>query len=512
MVGAPHQQQWHCEVANLAATEALARTVAAALRPGDLLTLGGGLGAGKTSFARALIRALSNAPDLEVPSPTFTLVQSYEAPLAPIVHADLYRVEQPGELDSLGWNDIDERAILLVEWAEKAGTDLAPDRLDIAFHLVPEAGEHRRILLTGHGGFAPRLAMLRATHQVLEAAGWREGQRHHLQGDASTRAYERLLRPTTGETAILMIAPRRPDGPPVRGGRPYSQIAKLAEDVRPFVAIGRGLCERGFSAPVIHAADLDAGLLVLEDLGSEGVAVDGAPVEERYVEAVQALAALHALDLPATLPVNERETHRIPAYDLEALLMEAELLLDWYLPHQGQHALSMSARVAFTDLWAGTLTPVLAGPLTWTLRDYHSPNLIWLEGRAGIARVGIIDFQDCVLGPAAYDVASLAQDARLDVPDALELKLLGAYVRARRAADPTFDTAGFARDYAVMGAQRATKILGIFARLNHRDGKPQYLRHLPRIERNVKRCLDHPALAELKHWYETNLPVLYRDR
>ncbi|HRJ70034.1 MAG TPA: phosphotransferase, partial [Beijerinckiaceae bacterium] len=185
------------------------------------------------------------------------------------------------------------------------------------------------------------------------------------------------------------------------------------------------------------------------------------------------------------------------------------LMPDWYLPHKGHHALSATSRIAFIDLWSALLQPLLAGPGTWLLRDYHSPNLHWLADREGIRRIGLIDFQDALYGPAAYDVVSLLQDARVDVPDAMELRLLSHYARLRRQEDPAFDMAGFAQAYAVLGAQRATKILGIFARLNRRDHKPGYLRHLPRIERNVVRCLAHPALAELRQWYAANLPDLF---
>ena len=142
----------------------------------------------------------------------------------------------------------------------------------------------------------------------------------------------------------------------------------------------------------------------------------------------------------------------------------------------------------FLAIWRELLAPILASPTTWTLRDYHSPNLHWLAQREGLARIGLIDFQDAVIGPPAYDLASLLQDARVDVPDDLEMRLAALYVRRRSAADPDFDAERFAAAYAAMGAQRATKILGIFARLDKRDGKPQYLappaahRALPRQE------------------------------
>jgi aminoglycoside/choline kinase family phosphotransferase len=140
------------------------------------------------------------------------------------------------------------------------------------------------------------------------------------------------------------------------------------------------------------------------------------------------------------------------------------------------------------------------------LRDYHSPNLLWLKDRADIARVGVLDFQDAVIGPAAYDVASLLQDVRVDIPESLEVALLSRYVRARLTSEESFDAASFAKLYATLAAQRATKVLGIFARLDRRDGKPQYLHHLPRIWGYLQRSLAHPALRALKAWYAANVP------
>jgi aminoglycoside/choline kinase family phosphotransferase len=311
-----------------------------------------------------------------------------------------------------------------------------------------------------------------------------------------------------GDSLILMNAPRRPDGPPVRGGRPYSAIAHLAEDVKPFVAMARALRERGLSAPQVHAADLNEGLLLLEDLGTEGVVAGDppAPIEERYAAAVDVLVELHRQPALGTLPVAPGVDHRLPPYDLDAFLIEAELLIDWYLPYRGTSA-SGNARSEFDGLWREALGRAYDFPPTWVLRDYHSPNLLWLPEREGIARIGLIDFQDAVMGPAPYDLVSLLQDARVDVPDPLEIALLGRYVKARLGADPDFATTGFVQLYVTLGAQRATKILGIFARLDKRDGKPQYLRHIPRIWRYLRRALIHPAMTDLKAWYDAHVPL-----
>jgi aminoglycoside/choline kinase family phosphotransferase len=190
---------------------------------------------------------------------------------------------------------------------------------------------------------------------------------------------------------------------------------------------------------------------------------------------------------------------------MDAFLIETELLLDWYLPRY-QSPIAEANRPAFETLWREALQPALATPATWVLRDFHSPNLLWLPDRSGPARIGLLDFQDAVIGPEAYDLASLLQDARVDVPEHMEIDLLGRYVRARRAADPNFDTTRFAQIYAALAAQRATKILGIFARLERRDGKPQYLHHIPRVWGYLQRSLAHPSLTAASSWYKAHVP------
>ncbi len=503
------QAAWIVTLPDHASTEDFARVLSEELKPGDLVTLSGGLGAGKTTLARALVRVLAGDPELEVPSPTFTLMQVYDGQLFPIVHADFYRLSGGYELVELGWEEMTENAVALVEWPERADDALKSERLDIHLDFAPGGGAQGRVaMLTGTGGFASRLQRLKAFRNLVERCGWTDAVRMPMQSDASViRSYERLVKPN-GETALLMISPPRPVGPPVRRGKPYTTIAKLAETVHAFVAMDKGLRALGFSAPYIYGEDLDTGLLLIEDLGSETVVDENGPIPERYAEATRLLVQLHSTELPQVLPVGDGIEHPIPPYDLEALLIEVELLADWYVPHIIGTQLSGSARAEFVNLWTETLGEILAAPTTWTLRDFHSPNLIWLPEREGLQRVGLIDFQDATLGSPAYDVASLLQDARVTVPADLELKLIGLYARERKSADPTFDVSGFARAYAIMAAQRATKILGIFARLDRRDGKPHYLKHLPRIEAYLTRNLAHPALAKLKGWYETYLPRL----
>lgn len=500
---------WSLSLEDESGTLALAHELVAILRPDDLVTLTGDLGAGKTAFARAAIRALADDPALEIPSPTFTLMQVYQSPLCPIVHADLYRLKDAADLAQLGWDEAAEGALVMVEWADRVGDQLPEDRLDVTFRIALKRGDSARdVVVTGYGTFAPRLARARAIHALLAASGWSNAVRTFMLGDASSRAYERLLKPD-GKCAILMISPPRPDGPPIRFGKPYSAIARLAENVTPFIAVDLALRAQSLSAPEIYATDLNAGLVILEDLGSLGVVDHNGPIPDRYAESVSVLAALHARRLPEVLFVSDAATYQIPHYDLDAMMIEVELLLEWYAPSPALKPIASGAQARFINLWKALLGEIVTAPCTWTLRDFHSPNLIWLPQRDGLRRVGIVDFQDCVLGAPAYDVVSLLQDARVTVSEELELRLLSHYARKRREQDAEFDMAGFARSYAALGAQRATKILGIFARLERRDNKPQYLAHLPRVERYLVKDLAHPALAELKAWYEEHLPNLF---
>ncbi len=355
---------------NEQATRRLAIDIATILEAGDLITLSGDLGAGKTAFARALIRAVAGDDAIEVPSPSFTLMQVYELPRFPIVHADLFRLSGSSELAELGFEDLPENAVTLLEWPDRAANYLPTDRIDISLMLAPHLGEEvRNARITAYGKLTVRVEHMITLHQFLAASGFGEADRRRMQGDASTRIYERLILPD--RNAIFMNAPRRPDGPPVRDGKPYSAIAHLAEDVTPFVAIAKGLRDRGFSTPQILNADLAKGLVVLEDLGDERVVTDDppSPIEERYACAIDVLAELHRQELPDVLPVSPGIDYRIPRYDMEAFLIEAELLLEWYLPRLGV-GVTMPMRESFLNRWRLVLQPALESPPTWVLRDY----------------------------------------------------------------------------------------------------------------------------------------------
>lgn len=479
-----------------AATVALAEDVAMCLAPGDVVALSGGLGAGKTTFARALIRAVADEPRLEVPSPTFTLVQTYTQGRLPIAHFDLYRLAGPGELDEIGLDEALLTGAALIEWPERAGARLPANRLDIAFAI---AGEARTAVVSGSPEVMERLARSRDIRAFLSRVGWGGAERRHLQGDASTRRYERVRR--GGNTAVLMDWPVA-NAPAVLDPR----IIFRARDSRAFIAVDLALRGLGLSAPEIYAAEIEAGLLLLEDLGTEGILRDGAPDPERYRTAVDVLAMLHAGPRPAELPLPGGATHPLPTFTAEAFAIEVGMFLDWYMPQVTGAPVAAEARDEYIAIWREIIARLANKERGWVLLDYHSPNLLWLGERAGLARLGIIDFQDLMVGPSAFDVASLCQDARVTVTPGLEQELRGHYVARRQAAGPGFDAGTFDEAYAILAAQRATKNLGVFARLAVQAGKPGYLKHMPRLREYLERSLAHPVLNRYALWYRTHVP------
>jgi tRNA threonylcarbamoyl adenosine modification protein YjeE len=479
------------------ATVLLGQDIAATLRNGDVLALQGDLGAGKTTLARGLIRALAADPELEVPSPTFTLVQSYETRI-PIQHFDLYRLSSVEELDELGFDEAGKQGIAIVEWPEKAGDHLPGGTI---FIELRHEGEGRRAIITGPQAALIRIERSFAARNFLDRTGNANADRAPFSDDASARRYE-TVSAGNSPSRILMDSPRLVLGRPIRGGKPYAEIAHTAQTATAFVAIARMLKAGGVTVPEIFEQDLDQGFLLVENLGT-GNFLDksGQPVPERLVAAAELLAAMHARKWPDEAEAAPGIVHRIPPFDRDAMLIEVELLLDWYVPAVYGKPANDSLRKDFTSAWDRLLDRLDGKQCGFMHRDFQSPNIIWRGDRSGHDRLGIVDFQDGLIGPTAYDVASIALDARVTMTPELENIVVDAY-RAARHAQGGFNAEDFAEAYAIMAAQRNSKILGIFVRLDRRDGKPFYLRHLPRIRDYLRRVLAHPSLAELRVLYE----------
>lgn len=345
--------------------------------------------------------------------------------------------------------------------------------------------------------------------EFLKEAGWGKADAAALAGDASTRSYQRLR--LNGRPAVLMIAPPGAEAaacPPganeaARRALGYNAMARLAgPNLNAFTSLSKALRATGLSAPEVYAADPAAGFALLEDLGDDLFARVAGKVEEEtlYRAAIDALIRLHESGAQAP----KSDDYAMLDYDVLALEAEAALLMEWYWPLKKGAPASDDLMTEYLSSWRNFLGGLTA-PHVYVLRDYHAENLLWLPERSGVEKVGVIDFQDALFGHAAYDIVSLLEDARRDVAPDLAEKMIAYYMGFRGQA---FDAQGFQRDYAILAAQRNAKILGIFARLAKRDGKPRYLDLLPRVEAHFARDLAREDAAPLRAFFAKHLPEL----
>jgi N-acetylmuramate 1-kinase len=355
--------------------------------------------------------------------------------------------------------------------------------------------------------------------EFLNSAGWSNAAREPITGDASARNYFRLHQ--DNHSAILMDASRN------------------LESVAPFIQISLHLLQLGFSAPAILARNDKNSLLLLEDFGDSTFArlLDsqpesiskkehapgragsplpavrksddhGAPglsrhsqataevtrptnAEMLYTLATDVLIALH--QHPKAIPAGLRSYHP------EKMLADIELFLEWRTP-----PISEAGKAEFRTVWREVLPVAHQIPASLLLRDYHVANLMWLPDREGVRQAGLLDFQDAYQGPITYDLVSLLEDARRDIPDTLREKLVARYL----AKSPALDRKAFETSMAILAALRHTRVLAIFERLSRREGKHDYKQlHSPRVERLLQRALRHPMLAGVKRWMERNAGV-----
>ena len=490
---------------NEAASSALASDLARIVTKGDCLALDGDLGLGKSSFARALLRARAEDPFLEVPSPTFTLMQDYafeaEQGSLTIGHFDLYRISDVEELFEIGLEESWQTGCALIEWPDRAEELLPESTLWLHFELAE--GDTRRLTLSGPGLWADRLSRLCPKRAFLNAAQWGDAVIRPLKGDLSPRSYDRVLRSQgsldSPSSAILMDMPARAPGPELGDGRLYDLVAHRVTHLAPMVSICEGLEELGLRVPRRFGTAFDEGLMLWEDFGSKTLA-DGPeePVTERYLAVVACLAKLHDQEIPQAFG-GTGGLHRLPRYDRDAFLVELDVFLDHYWPHIRNAPCPSAERAAFQDLWQPLVDRLTGGEQTLVLRDVQDPNCFWLGGDAPGGAVGFIDFQDCLIGPSAYDLAALAMDARVTIPDALEREMLASYKSLRSLSES--DAEAFEASYALCAAQRISKNLGAFARAANQLDRPHYLDHVSRSLGYLAKALGHPLLLDLKDWY-----------
>jgi hypothetical protein len=346
----------------------------------------------------------------------------------------------------------------------------------------------------------------------LQQAGLAHAERRPLAGDASTRRYERLYvcdtrlvlmdQPPAVETVVC--PPGASDSERLALG--YNAAARLAAgSISAFVAIAAWLRDLGLSAPVIHAYDLETGFAVLEDFGDDlfATAIAAGHAERPlYEAAVDVVLAMQAQSPPQTLVAADAQWPLL-TYDTLALKVATDTFLEWWPKYAGMASFGQAAIDEWTALWASVWVRGEAGATVFTHRDYHAQNLLWLPKRSDSARVGLLDFQDALRAHPAWDLTHLLQDARRDVAPELESAMLSRFL----AGHPDLDREAFMSDYRALAASNAARILGrVFARQSLL-GRPQYQAYMPRTWRYLERNLQHPALADLKRWFDRHVPT-----
>jgi len=310
-----------------------------------------------------------------------------------------------------------------------------------------------------------------------------QAERQQISGDASFRRYERLF--DAGKSYILM------DAPPTK------------EDVPSFINIATFLRRKGFSAPEIYANDLENGLLLIEDLGEDSYTalLSGRSrlskkytEEELYISAIEVLVQIGKLALPRKLP---------PPYSNEMMMKECQLLSDWYLPNVCPSHANDKVKTEYFAIWQELLNYKKICEDVLVLRDYHADNLLWLPDRVREKRIGLLDFQDAVIGSPIYDIVSLLEDARRDVSKEVVHNAIKFYLDSQNVIKKS----EFMEVYNILAAQRNCKIIGIFSRLAVRDNKPNYLSFIPRVWGHLQSDIEHPTLKPLKKWLDENIPV-----
>ena len=472
-------------------TTAFAKAMAPFLVAGDVVLLKGNLGAGKSHFVRALIKALGSRQE-HIPSPTFTLIQNYDDTRLPVAHVDLYRLNDASEVHELHLDSFMTHGILLVEWPERV-PDLFPSRV-LLVTIEDMGGDTRKFTFDGDAAWQRRLAFFAPELRRPVSDKSREAYVQSLTGkkgavitpvsaDASFRSYWRV-RMEDG-MRVLMDAP-----PPL-------------EDIKKFVLVDEHLEKIGVHVPHIYEVDEEQGYAILEDLGDTtfyAAIQNGADTRKLYEKAVDVLIHMARNELA---PVGK--------YTTQMYQDEACLYTDWYMPTVNEHATHTATRRAYRELWLPLVDKINQTPKTTVHFDYHCQNLMLIGAKAGekavspgIADVGVLDFQDARIGSVAHDMASLLYDVRFDVPLELHDGLMRRLVEGLDGAC-TMET--FTTAVKISGVQNLSRIAGVFTRLAFRDGKKNYLRYMPRLWRHFDSLVIHPDMKELKKFYEKHTPV-----
>lgn len=465
------------------------------LKPGDVIALNGQIGSGKTTFAKLLINSLTETPLDEISSPTFNLYQTYESGALEIAHYDFYRIESEIELSEIDLSDSFENKICIIEWADKYSKILPEDRIEI---LIECQDVDRIYKVKPLGKCREILDNLNKIKNFLNDLDINFTRLEKLPGDASKRKYFRV----TGlkDNMILMDATQENDTRSKTG---------LSQGIDDFIIIGEYLDSINVRVPKLIARNKTDALLLEEDLGERCylTAVNRESYKKLYKPAIETLIHISNIKHPKNISINAN-AHYMRDFDLDIYLNEAEIFIDYYWPFVNGKICSEDQKQEFIHIMKKAYSD-LTNDKTLMLRDFHSPNLLFLENEKGYKKCAIIDFQDALLGHPLYDLVSLTNDARLTINEDHEKYLIELYKADFRFNDYQFDKLSFMEQYHILGVQRSIKILGIFARLAILENNHTYLSHMPRIINYIKRIMYSSNLKELTNWLNMNFKGIF---
>ena len=419
-------------------------------RKNDVITLKGELGTGKTTLARAIIKKLTNNKNIEVPSPAYTIIQEYQSPHLSIAHVDLYRIKNPHDIEELAIEDACERNLVLIEWPDIAENILPKTRLNIRFEeeiknqTKPYHEPIRKLTLNAQGEWQKRLKHIKYVQDFLNEKGYGEAKRYLMYADASMRRYERLEnnKNTKKNIKTVLLMDMAAQNNHHNNQTNYDHSAAIQSGISAFVTIGENLKKIGLSAPEIYETDKKNKLAIIEDFGADDY-VKIAQKEKNMAPwrnaAIDVLLHLYKVNPPKQITNRKGQIYTLKKYGKNILNAEKNLLLEWFYPHQTRKKLTKENIIIWNKIWQNLFNITNGEKNIWTLRDFHAPNLVALERRKGIKKVGIIDFQDALIGHPAYDLVSLLQDARIDVIPEDEETALRYYIKKRHNIEKNFD-------------------------------------------------------------------------
>ena len=475
---------------NLSDLEKLSKELAPLLNEGGVVTLNGQIGAGKTTLAKLIIQQLTQTPLEDIVSPTFNLYHTYNKDNLEIAHYDFYRIESEMELHEIDLNESFTDKICIIEWADKFRDFLPKDRIEIFIKCTKNERVYR---INPLGKFREVVSNRAKIENFLGGLDINFTELQRLPGDASKRNYYRVM--SSDNTMIVMDATQKSD---------IKNKTGLTNGIDDFIKIQEYLNSIDVRVPKLIVRNKIDNIILEEDLGEYSYTdmLTKENYQKLYNPAIQRLIHISNINHPKNISTKSNP-HYLKEFDLNIYLNEAEIFIDYYWPFIHGKQCNADKKQEFTQIMEEVYSN-LTNDKTLMLRDFHSPNLLFLENENGFRKCAVIDFQDALFGHPLYDLVSLTNDARITIDEYQEKYLIGLYKKDFPFNNFQFDSLSFMQQYHILGVQRSIKILGIFARLAILETNQNYLVHMPRVICYIKRIMQSGSIQALACWLNQN--------